>query len=717
MPLLYKRLFPEFEYHYEHLLGDSQVLFFDPAMEKSAKRLSDRYRALDISLRNADSVIFRGTDHKLIDNLEGDSVLKNLLADTPVAALVGGYDANNLNPSIIHISWSKSVPQYWPSIDFFREIEILSILERKFAIFRGGDLHFILPSGCHAAEFVRLADGLCERTEVLRITDWIFAYIRPQSAILCDTGSALPLLLMLQQEAHRRFGWSLPIETLDEYPAQRPSLAETVNELVAKTSPDGHLLFLISINSTGRLAKLMRSVAPIDHSIVIICNTDRHLPAEATSALTNYPIDRWLVEEDGSCNQCRQSTPIGIDPHTYERLPTLRWNRVPVRHTEAEGNRSFWEAVDQAEAVRLHVDMEYTEHGIVSSRHFPVYLDTERLIEQVDFREKCLTKLRSIRLPDIILIPQHRASAGVQSLVLRAFPASEVCVIPRTGSLDVLEEKLAAASRILIADDTIITGRTLIGLRREIYRVTQRLRINPTIDVFVLIARPDRKEVLLSVKRPYRDSEGDHLVFGEQIYLPAPGNENCPWCEEYRWLSSYIRDLSGTALEYIRERMRKLEGELFPPLLLGTEDDDVAGLATQGSFFGTIRQSTAFAAASSTAQAKLFELATTRNGSVIDIIDVPMVISAYFEAVFVAAILRTFQPVQLRYVGQDRLVEEQIRRLDLARTYPGTIPELAWAAVTGRIPKQAVIGLLSRVVEEEQNKAIALLHALLSIDN
>ena len=51
-----------------------------------------------------------------------------------------------------------------------------------------------------------------------RIADWLLPYVSRRAIVLADTGSMLPLLHSLREQAKERLGWEVAIITLEEYP-------------------------------------------------------------------------------------------------------------------------------------------------------------------------------------------------------------------------------------------------------------------------------------------------------------------------------------------------------------------------------------------------------------------------------------------------------------------------------------------------------------------
>jgi hypothetical protein len=165
---------------------------------------------------------------------------------------------------------------------------------------------------------------------------------------------------MIRLEAKRLFGWNLSVRTVHVYPDEKLPLVTVMNEVARKKKPDGDTLFLVSVNSSGRLIRRIRRERPGRHSVVIVCNAGPDVPD--TESLARIPIARWKVGQDDQCGHCKETNLIGIDQRTYERIPEIKWNRIAIAVKQAEEHRPFWEAVDRTNAVRLHTTEDYAKY-------------------------------------------------------------------------------------------------------------------------------------------------------------------------------------------------------------------------------------------------------------------------------------------------------------------------------------------------------------------
>jgi hypothetical protein len=351
---------------------------------------------------------------------------------------------------------------------------------------------------------------------------------------------------------------------------------------------------------------------------------------------------------------------IGIDSRTYERLPNFRYKTVKINRKVANRNSQFWQIADQMDAVRLHVTMPYTESKSYV-RHHGIYLDIPRLLQHSEFLDKCVQRLRALCTPNLVLIPYNESTNALRSLVHQAYEqlGNNIIHVVESGELpqDIASD-LQKATTILIVDDAIVTGGMLRSLRPAIYKITKEVT-NPNVFGFVVVARPSDETIMESVMRLYTSHEGPRLAYGEKVFLPRAGNEYCHWCQEYNelqiFLSRFESDMSRVAREYVEKRIKRLIPEIQPPFLLSLEDDESEAKAvTRGSFFGHLRPIAAFAAMTSSCQERRQELKTSREGSITEVVDTKMAFDSYYDPVFIAAMLRTFNADQLRCPERDK---------------------------------------------------------------
>ena len=457
MPITYARFVhrkPEpdpFRATFEEL-EEETVLLFDAVAEATTTDIGELYRRLDPGLRTSEVIVFRGAGPSLIDAIEKDPLLPDFLTGNQVMALIGETRAGDAAPALLPVP-KFPTPDKPPLIENLREVELTSILRRSQAVFSSNEYHYELPSGLHAEQFVRLADALRSVYDVRRITDWALPHLSGDTIVVADTGSMLPLLIDLREQARSRFGWNIEISTLDRYPRDAIAVSDAISAVrnrpmavdarFAGTAPG--FLVLISVNSSGRLCRLFRTMGPPDGKIVVVCQTSTE-KSPCDQVLVTIPVNRWEVAPNGTCDRCKDLHVIRVHHESYELLPSIKREPVKIDKALAEAKSAFWTMVDAADAVQLHIDVPYVEREQPGHRHFGVYLDTAKLAGHAEFRQRCIDQLKKVASPDLVIIPQHHTSTVVAVLCADAHPGCVTCTLPPGRFSQDVQARLAGAT-------------------------------------------------------------------------------------------------------------------------------------------------------------------------------------------------------------------------------------------------------------------------------
>jgi hypothetical protein len=305
-------------------------------------------------------------------------------------------------------------------------------------------------------------------------------------------------------------------------------------------------------------------------------------------------------------------------------------------------------------------------------------------------------KLKGLRKPDLVILPVHQCTDELIGLIRHVF-GDTPCFQARRGRLDDPIEQalrqLTSKSTVLLADDALIEGRTLKGLRHEVYRVCQPTQV-PQIQAFVCIARPDSAETLTNAGRPLFDAAGRQLYAAYELFLPSRGEHDCPWCLEHRFWRRFVQSAESPIADLARKRIALLEGhDLHPPFILDCEEVDTS-VRTRGSFFGELDIKTAFAAATCAALEIRATLETERNFRSVAVLDVPMVVSSYFDSVLIAAVFRTLTATEIFDPSRVHEVSRTLMASPTDAAYPGLLAEYAWAGINRKLPYEPLLRLL-----------------------
>lgn len=721
MSLLYRSEDDQLPRDFDDLFPDSIVFLYDPRIEPTAGSIGNRFRQLDPGERLADIVVIRG-DATLPDSVDGDQLLSTLLKDTTTYVMAPD-PVSSAAPRLTSPAWKpdQADPSTTMGADATRVLchaEVNAILLHSDALWHSDDTsHFELPSGQHASDFIRIAEALGDPLDIERIADWVLPHLTEQTVLLADTGGLMALLLQLKLLVLQRFGWDLTIDAFQQYPQTPIDIEDVLPKVVAGRRPDRHLLFLISVNSSGRLLNLVRSLTPPDVTLtcLALCDTSGS-DQEGLSSLSTEQVTRWQLQEDGTCSECagRQIT-WRIDRRSYERIPYRGEPKaVELDIRRAEANKELWSAVQRSEAVHLH----YTTDG-VRGRHHAVYLDIPALLTDTTFRSTTIDRLGEFLVedpPELVLIPEHQGTPALQMLLSDTLDATSG--LPRPiihtigdGPFDAAAAAvIGPARKIVILDDGIVSGSTVNALRSRVYDVNQVHGHNGEVGIFAVVIRPHRAAVLKRLKRRFRNGRRARIGWTANILLPAGDVRSCPWCVENELLKIWSNQFDPRE-PLLSQRIQWLSsGEMKSPLLLG-DTDDRQGLLTAGAFWGDLDERTAFAAVTAGALAMAVEVDAPNDDLAATYASLELLFDAYYDPIIKAAALRTFQRRHIRFAAQDPKVNDWVKA-ERPDSSHGLLSELALAAATGKIPAEGVYDLLGRA---EHCELVGLLTRLIEI--
>jgi hypothetical protein len=238
MPITYVRYIhsktrPDWYHRTFEDLDEGNVLLFDPVAEATVTPIGELYHRLDPGLRTTELVVFRGSGQRFLDSLTNDTVLPELLREKRGMAIAGSVNTERRRPEWYSIPY-LAAPERTLDADHIRHAEIEGILRRNQAIFESEQYHYGLPSGAHARNFIRLGDALRSVFDVHRLAEWLLAFLTERTVIIGDTGSMLPLMLRLREQAQVDFKWQVELATLDRYPRETLSVADAIEAVMRR---------------------------------------------------------------------------------------------------------------------------------------------------------------------------------------------------------------------------------------------------------------------------------------------------------------------------------------------------------------------------------------------------------------------------------------------------------------------------------------------------
>lgn len=686
---------------YPTLAQGREVLLFDVLEERGQESLGDRYRSLDPSLLAMDLVIFRSSSEGTIARLKNDPIVRALLEGS--GALHLGRSYNPLAPEIaLTPLWPAGTPVAPPTVDELRQAELETLLRRTNAVFEADNHHYILPSEWHADRFIRLGNACSSLPDNRRLADWLIGCVDANTDLLADTGTILSVLQEVQRHCQHRFNWATKIDALSKYPDVE-HLAMGMEDLAARGDTQRRVLFVISVNSSGTAKSRFEPMRRADcgDDSVVVCETAPDAEIGPAS-LVVLPTERWRPGADGKCEGCGSPATVVVSATTYEPVAAYQVVPVPLSPAVAAEKRELFAILEDHDAVRLHYTSE-------RGKHYGLWVDTPQLLRDpacaADFGQLIAEVGASC---EVALIPEGPASEALKDIVVDAI-GIDPHVIDSSGTLnEAAASRVQEASKVLVVDDAIVSGTTLVRTRRSIYHAGQVVGRSPEVSAVVFLARPHSESRMRSVQRPYFSAAGGNLHALHQALLPA--DSACAWCSEGRLLRRWYSQLSERGQQTAAERLVRLDQEITPPLLLGALSDDPV-LSTPGAFFGKLGERTGFAAAACATQRRLDEQASTRSALEARIIDLDVGLDAYFDTCLLAGILRTVTKEQVRFASRDGALIERYQHLaGLNEALDRRVRcEIGWAALREVLPRDGVEQLLHGIAHPEAELMVELL--------
>ncbi|HEV7668317.1 MAG TPA: phosphoribosyltransferase [Thermoanaerobaculia bacterium] len=677
---------------------NKHVLLFDPVFEiKPSISFGDRLRRIEPELLDADALIVRvGLDDYDKESANGthsrisaDRTVQALLKHTPIATLQPSISDGSLtSPRLTWLTDAATEIQqaFETSTDTLRSFEIQALLAGSEAILNSPEVHYSLPSGLHADGFVAFDRLATDATGVFRLSDWILDEIRVDTAILADQGAMLPVLLSLQVAGALAYGKRIPFRILREYPVEPTDVGEAVHDLLEQLGPSGHILFLLSVYSSGRTARFFRELAPEGSRLIALTNTEGEEPPGDYSSYHCLNFRRRLINGDGQCDLCSSSKLVSVSHRGFARTPFGKHEAVSITGAALEENKEFWEIAHRADAVRLHYDD-------ANGRHQSVFLNTVALLTDPDFNKVVAGKLGELQKPDLVLIPLHRASNLLASLVAEIGLCETIIFVDLATTLP-REVYGTAVSRVLLIDDVIITGKALSTIKQKLYQVERDLGKSFDIEAFVPIARPSRKDDFRYLKSPFWHGE-NHLHYCFQVLLPDHRGESCVLCEERRLLNLFIPHLSPGSQAYAQRRVRFLRGAVRSPFM---RSDD--GSVSQGALVGNIGRGTLFAAALSIARSISNRISSSDRFKELHV-DARDLLAKFYDPELLGGFLRSFNRHELHYAGHLEDLRRRLEDVVVCDESMGLVEEIGWAGVQGKLPVDGVLKLIGRMPKSD----------------
>jgi hypothetical protein len=594
-----------------------------------------------------------------------------------------------------------------------RAVELGAMLEWGNAVWRPTSYHYRLPSGEHAAEFVRFADAIRHPRDAEVIASWMHADLADGAGIVIDTGTLSAVAEALRGAALVAGLSPGPMTVLDGYPATGLEVRRAVQSAARRR----RVLAVLSVSSSGalatRLIEAMEALGPAVEGKLVILVSKASVSAAEEAQASKVAVSTWLPQPnhppvasyvaDGpdSCRLCRDPATtriVPIDPVSFDGSLELAHRTITPSVFDADRNRSLWEHLDRLDAIRLESQPHEAVLQFRPTRDpMAIRIEHERLLEDAGFRADAVAALRAARAAgtheggaaDLLLVPTHeRTLAGLDALVedMEAFLGTpRVEGFPLAGAWPPeLLDLIRGSERIAVLNLGTVTGS---ALQQGLVAVQAERRPGPLLTGYVLHARLAERRAWETLLNSY----GKRLFAAWHSYLP----ERSPLREE-RDVLDQVPDgsLTAAALAYRERRLLASQGEFGDGSVGVFWGSRLNEPVSPNSIFGQgLRGPALYTAVGAAMERSRKSAEARRTAPERRVFDLGSISRSYYDPLILAAILRWSQPYEAWW-GWNRndsqtVVAGMLERGERAgeeHHLQILVPEVLLAAAQGKVP-------------------------------
>ena len=636
-----------------------------------------------------------------------------------------------------------------------RAVELETFLHAGEAVWRPRKYHYQLPSGHHAATFVRIADAFRNPRAPLAIATWLYGCLSQETSVVVDSGTLMPIVQQLDfvlrlAAVARGEGPArglLSIEPLDAYPLSR---FEFLKQFKALEQHD--VLALLSVSSTGRTYRTLKQT--LDETAGDRWRSECLVTRQDDAATRFPPSDSrgrqapWLSLADrlsptasaDHCPHCRDvdtARVVHVDPQSFAAMTLPTPTRIMPDTDDGRRNATLltaYKANRRTETVGVQLSSSETTRpnpswrSAVSGRvrFEPTVLlsrpdDVEQLVsDRIEELNSLPTRDRSggdikealaalqggrptaaVRDSDELKFlattmgSEDDARAVMFSAAKGVCPSIEAVVSVSQGSEP--DDELGDHTSVLLLVAGLLTGVTLQHLVVSVQDIYRNRGASPDMHGVVIHAHPATRETWSSVRNSFRDDSGTTRLLALWLtYLPQPS----PFEEEYKVLSEVKLAQSTNMRPGTEQLLEKRLRWLNPDTPADDSPASPLWSPTQirlrrTSLYGDLDDRHAFVAVGAAMQAAL-QRATSDGAPEWIQFDLPNALRTYFDGLIHVSILRWVTP-QRAWWGHDRhdcvaLIGELLGRFP--DDWRLLLPELLLAAAQGKVPDDGVRFLL-----------------------
>ena len=618
-----------------------------------------------------------------------------------------------------------------------RAVEMEAFLQWGNALWRPDTYHYVLPSGKHAATFIRLADAFQDFRAAAALATWLYGALSPETptTVVMDIGTLMPVVGELQRaaERHRDLSHSSArignVHSLDRYPSNSLGL----HTRLLDTTSDNPMLGLISVSDSGGFAeRLLNALSALRAPTVRIEQfVSRQQPSAAVISgdpPSQRPIDDpWLglgelesAEPDGqACRWCRNERTarrVTINPRAMSALVLPEPDLIVPDIFDAKRNASVWEQYSRApddavnlvgptgtrprsDSVRAQEELIFFEPARLAKTS-PAALIADRLAEFEDYPRRDrddrirahiehTRDLVASRASVVVfdsresdLLTDDEWQAFTSALDEHDFASGDAVWIAYTpgSDLSVPDGSLSTDSPGVLV--LVFGARTGLTCQR-MFLTARRQWPNANFQGLVLHAHPDNDRLWSSIRNNLADSDGNRRLLALWLsHIPS-------WSPLVTERDTYLAaKKQGMDTPELSARLTELEGGPAPGhTLLGRANPRLLPHSYLGQELRSRETLCAMGSAMQSARIRASQRGTPYWAK----FDLPLVLRSYFDGLIHACILRWCEP-QEAWWGPNSSdccnLLQQLEGQDF--DFDLLLPELLLAGAQEKLPEEGV---------------------------
>ncbi len=648
--------------------------------------------------------------------------LLSLEKDGPRVAHVRGPRVDNLETEVL--------------IGALRQADVESLLRRPGANLPACDvIHYCGPGGNHYRAFSRPGFALHTTDDFDSISFWLYEYLRNTAKVVVDHWSMVALAYSaLAYVRPAQVDSSVAVESVTSYDESDYDLTSRFRRAFP-IQGDKDITVLLSVNSTGhfahRLNKVLTACGHTRPNMVALSQA----PSDTSSDVTVTALamlNEGHRRQEIPCPICQASgskSAVPVEPNSYlMRLSALSLKAIITRQI-SKPVRDVIERYSESGAFaihRTHADGRHHAYyiDVLSMAGHPVF--ARRLDERVD---ELVSSIGAE--PVAVLHPDLEPARYLAAMVIERIQAAGITVqvVVEANERAVITHpdlgKLGQASRVIIVDDVVITGRRLLAYRQQLISARRNAGLDGRVDLsaFVAVARPSSEGALQGTQDIVHHTLSAPRFFAiEQILLPNWSEDECNWCREASFLQGLPTQMRRHPI--VSARIAALQQEDQESLLFSwptadgdrpwrtpsTRDEWASALGGDAagndrswelnpeSIFGNVQGADLLmSVAASVQRLRLTRLDGVRVESRLDerfrspiskTLDPELyLLGRFYEPIILAAIMRAARPHDLRPPeGDERLDLGLANQLQYLTTSEQMLGELLVQAALGNVP-------------------------------